>query len=159
MTTKPLTLAQQALAEGLVPAPEHVETFPDGSALFACVGWEHEGQVWITNKHFIACVGPRARAAHGDLIPCPPSFVAALKRLPPRSFLPIQTGNFVRVGKVAVERIYFDTFTEWFGHVLEWRAGAELQDGVYILREGAIVAIAEAVPLDRAGLPCPLPKG
>ena len=138
--------AELAMQRGGTPGP--VQTFEDGSALFGCVGWRHAGEVWISNHHFIACVGKTA--PKGELIDCPASFVAALGRVPTREFVPVQLADRVRVGKLFIEKVYFHTMTEWYGVTVRWRAGEVLEDGVYVMRDNEVVAIVEAfetVPL------------
>ena len=146
MTSKPKSHAELAMQRGVTPGA--VEAFDDGSALFGCVGWRHNGEVWISNHHFIACVG--SKAPKGELIACPESFVAALARVPAREFVPVQMADRVRVGKLFIEPVYFHTMMEWYGVTVRWRAGETLEDGVYVMRDNEVVAIVEAfetVPL------------
>lgn len=134
------SFAELAMQRGITPGA--VASFEDGSALFGCVGWRHNGDVWISNHHFIACIGKEA--PKGDLIDCPPSFVAALARVPAREFVPVQMVDRVRVGTLFIEPVYFHTMFQWYGHTIRWRAGEKLEDGVYVLRNNEVVAIVEA---------------
>lgn len=142
------TLAERFLAERFIAehgAPTETQVFEDGSAAFACFGWHHGGYLWISDRHFIGCIPPDHEPPTGQTIDCPPSFVAALTRIPQKAFVPIEDGDRVRIGPVFVPKLYFDTMIAWYGTLVRWYPASDPKDGVFVVRYGRIVGIVETL--------------
>lgn len=139
------TLAQQYIVEHGAPAETTV--FEDGSAAFACFGWCFGGYLWVSDKHFIACVPPDHEPPQGPNIDCPPSFAEALTRCPKRAFVPVEDGDRVRIGPVHIAKLYFDTMIEWYGTLIRWFPADDPSDGVFVVRFGKIVGIVETLKI------------
>lgn len=119
-----------------------ITQFEDGSAAFACSGFDHDGYVWVTNGHFCLRAGPTASLPQKNKIRRPDKFPAMLDALPARSFVPaVLFEGRVTVGEAILNETYFNACCAGRDEKrLTWRSSGQ-SDPVYGLDAGEVFCL------------------
>jgi hypothetical protein len=150
MTKTPESLAHAALADdpdALQAKP--LTAFEDGSAAMACVGFDHDGATWITNLHFLLCLGAANAFPDEYKRPCPDSFPAMLAAVPARSYAPrvLPDEGLVVIGPARVNRLYYEACSVQHAAnpvAVTWRSSGP-REPVYGLVGGKVFAVVMPV--------------
>ncbi len=122
-------------------AREPLTQFADGSAAMACQAFDHEGDVWLTNGHFMMIAGPIAAFPDEGKIKCPPVVPEILAAVPPTRYAPRIDDDVAHVGPASVNRVYLEACSAKYRvEGVDWRASGP-RDPVYGLVRGKVVCV------------------
>ena len=126
--------------------------YADGSAAMACKGFDYEGDVWISNGHFMMIGGPIAELPDRAKIRCPPTVPGILAAVPPNRSAPRLEDDVAHVGPATVKRIYLEACAvKYRVEGVEWRASSP-RDPVYGLVGGKVVCVLMGFAPEEGGL-------
>lgn len=134
-------MCETALADDPGSLRRPLTQFADGSAAMACAAFDYEGNVWVTNMHFVMIAGPIAALPNGGKMPCPSTFPEILAAVPSTRYAPRIDDDVAHVGPATVERVYLEACSAKYRvEGVDWRASGP-RDPVYGLVAGKVVCV------------------
>jgi hypothetical protein len=120
--------------------------FVDGSVAMACMAFDHDGYVWVTNGHFVLRAGPIESLPRENKMARPDKFVAVLAAMPSRSFVPVVlSDSVVSVGEATINATYYNACGVGRPETgVTWRSSGQ-RDPVYGLDRGSVFCIITPV--------------